>query len=375
MFPYLGGASGFDSAETHLLYWQQAIASNPATAVRRVQDNALVEDEALWGMWDEDEPGLKGAQDVNFRPRRFGRFEWTKDGVDYYVHVYAPSLQDMEASPEFMLAQMDWAGVDMAVLQNPSLYGRLNDYIAEAVKKYPHRFVGQVQVKSMEAYKESEINELRRAVKELGLTGGLYYSGGTFWENAFRDHIDDEKYFPFWEEVRDLGIPVSWDLGLGAIRDPERPGGSTYDQYLNQMGRFDNWLDRFPEIPCVLVHGVLLRVFSVNDRVVIPEEVWEIWRKPNIHLEVLFPIQVSYPRPGASEWDYPYPQARLIIKELYERLGPEKLLWGSDMPNVERNCTYKQSLDYLVRYCDFIPAKEMDLIIGGNAARLLKLNA
>jgi hypothetical protein len=44
------------------------------------------------------------------------------------------------------------------------------------------------------------------------------------------------------------------------------------------------------------------------------------------------------------------------------------------MPNVERNCTYKQSLDYLVRYCDFITPNDMDLITGGNAVRLLKLN-
>jgi predicted TIM-barrel fold metal-dependent hydrolase len=122
------------------------------------------------------------------------------------------------------------------------------------------------------------------------------------------------------------------------------------------------------------VHGILLTVFGIGDEIVIPEEIWNIWKKPNIHIEILFPIQVSYPRPGASVWDYPYPQARLAIKELYKRLGTEKLIWGSDMPNVERNCTYKQSLDYLTQYCDFIPSKHMDLIIGGNAARLLKLD-
>ena len=28
-------------------------------------------------------------------------------------------------------------------------------------------------------------------------------------------------------------------------------------------------------------------------------------------------------------------------------MGGQRLLWGSDMPNVERNATYRQSLDYL----------------------------
>ena len=45
-------------------------------------------------------------------------------------------------------------------------------------------------------------------------------------------------------------------------------------------------------------------------------------------------------------------------------------MWGSDMPNVERFCTYGQSLEYLRRYCDFLPASDMDRILGDNAARL-----
>jgi predicted TIM-barrel fold metal-dependent hydrolase len=373
VFPYLGGASGFDSAETHLMHWQQEIGRNPAAAVRRVKDGALVEDHRLWRIWDETASGPGGFLDVNFRVGKFGRFEWTKDGVDYYVHVYAPSLQDMTGPPELMVAQMDWAGVDMAVLQNPWLYGRLNDYFADAAKKYPNRLIGQIQVNEAQAHEDSQIAELRRAVTELGLTGGLYYTNKRYWEKGYKDHIDDEKYFPFWEEVRSLDIPVFWDLG--AISDPEHPNKSGLERYLDQMRRFDNWLGRFPDIPCVLVHGILLTVFGVKDDVVVPDEIWELWSKPNVYVEILFPIQSSYPRPGASQWDYPYPQTRPIIKQLYEKLGPEKLMWGSDMPNVERNCTYRQSLDYLVRHCDFITPSHMDLIIGGNVARLLKLES
>jgi predicted TIM-barrel fold metal-dependent hydrolase len=48
-------------------------------------------------------------------------------------------------------------------------------------------------------------------------------------------------------------------------------------------------------------------------------------------------------------------------------------MWGSDMPNVERFCTYRQSLDYVRRYCDFLTSRDMDLILGANAARLYGL--
>ena len=38
------------------------------------------------------------------------------------------------------------------------------------------------------------------------------------------------------------------------------------------------------------------------------------------------------------------------------------------MPNVERFCTYRQSLDYVRKYCPFLTAREKDLILGDNCA-------
>jgi hypothetical protein len=40
---------------------------------------------------------------------------------------------------------------------------------------------------------------------------------------------------------------------------------------------------------------------------------------------------------------------------------------------VLRYCTYAQSLDYLRRHADFIPPAELNLVLGGNVARLFGL--
>ena len=48
--------------------------------------------------------------------------------------------------------------------------------------------------------------------------------------------------------------------------------------------------------------------------------------------------------------------------------GAHRLMWGSDMPNVEWFCTYRQSLDYVRRYCPFLTAREKDLILGDTCA-------
>ena len=40
------------------------------------------------------------------------------------------------------------------------------------------------------------------------------------------------------------------------------------------------------------------------------------------------------------------------------------------MPNLERHCTYRQSLDYLRLHGDFIPPGDMAKICGDNIVRL-----
>ncbi len=96
-------------------------------------------------------------------------------------------------------------------------------------------------------------------------------------------------------------------------------------------------------------------------------KIWRL-RRPlqNVELEVLFHIMVA-------DMEYPYSEVRQPLKEIYQELGPEKLLWGSDMPCVERNCTYRQSLDWLSKHCNFIESEDMKLILGGNAAELFNL--
>jgi len=68
------------------------------------------------------------------------------------------------------------------------------------------------------------------------------------------------------------------------------------------------------------------------------------------------------------------PQMRSTLKLLAERLGAEQLLWGTDIPMLLRHYTYRQSIDSFHMYCDFLSTKEMDLILGGNMARIMKLD-
>ncbi len=74
------------------------------------------------------------------------------------------------------------------------------------------------------------------------------------------------------------------------------------------------------------------------------------YKRDNLQMEVMFPIT------WGGRWDYPYPEAQELIRGMRDLFGAGKLVWGSDMPNVERFCTYRQSLDYVRRYCPFLSA-------------------
>jgi predicted TIM-barrel fold metal-dependent hydrolase len=339
VFPHLGGACGYKSVSEHLAY-QRATLYKPQHP--RVDSGVS--------------PELK---DINFRVGKFGRFEWTEDGVDYYRQFNPPSLEDQTASPEFMLAQMDHAGVDRAVLQNSPFYGELNNYFAECVKKYPDKFIGLVKINELKAYKKSEILKLRHAVNELKLEG-IYFTARAFFSPGISGKYIDKKFDLFWQEVSNLGISVHW----GLVTSKE-----SAEEFLEEVRVLDVWGEKFPDIPSVITHGFFpIKPFMRNDEIVIPKEFLKLFKHRNISAEILYSVIA-----GPLGWDYPYPQAQKIIKNLYEEIGAEQLVWGTDMPVLECNCTYRQSLTYLRDYCDFISPKDMDLILGGNAIRMLKI--
>ncbi len=351
IFPALDGPGGYPSAVEHRRFIQLYIATHGEPA-RRLRDHVSVPaaEEALH---DGVLQGPEGLREANFRVGRFGRFEWEWEGETYYRPFLPPSLQAMASPPEFIIQAMGRAGVDRCVLQNARPYGRLNDDFAAAMRQYPGKFIGLADIKEAEAHTEAELAELRRAIRDLGLRG-VYYANRGLILDRYRHGFDDPRYAPFWEEVRALNIPVFWEIiGLPM---------STTAAYLREIDRLNDWCDRYPEIPGILTHGLSPDYLTGN----IAEPVARLLGREQMSVEILYPIH------WGREHEYPYTELRPVLQELYDRVGPARLAWGSDMPNVERNCTYRQSLDYLRHGLRGIATTaELDCILGGNVLRLL----
>ena len=74
---------------------------------------------------------------------------------------------------------------------------------------------------------------------------------------------------------------------------------------------------------------------------------------------------------SGGRWEYPWVETEPTIKECVQRIGADRLIYGTDMPMVARYCTYRQTLDQFRKHCDFLSESERQAIIGGTAARVM----
>lgn len=352
IFPPLAGACGFPDVETHRLHQQRAMHMHGNQPYRRLRDHAIVTERMLW---DADDPSEAGrARDVMFSPGRNGRMEWRRGDEEYYVQFLPPYMHDLSAPADVIAAQMDHAGIQTAILQNDHIYGNLAADFAAAGARHPGRFIGLAQVEEAFAYRDEQIAALRHQVDGLGMAG-LYFTTTGLFRSGYKPLHDDRVYDPFWREVEQLDLPVFW------VQSAKSPVGA----YTDEMRCLIRLMERFPGLRHVLVHGVPTALYAdADDRITLPGPVDQVMRTGRVWSELLYPIG------WGGKQEYPYPRAATHFRQLYDSYGPGRFIWGSDMPNVERYCTYRQSLFYVWGYFEFLTDADRRAIFRENALGL-----
>jgi predicted TIM-barrel fold metal-dependent hydrolase len=288
--------------------------------------------------------GLTGAGPT--RSLGYGKISWGSRELQ----LLTPSANPTSFSPETLLAYMDWAGVDKAVLLQGGFYGDKNDYVASAVARWPDRLVGAGYFDPCAAGAEEAF---RRCVDELG-----------FWILKFELSVetglvglhpdlrlDGERMAWIWYEAERRDLVVAVDLGA--------VGSASY-----QTDALRSVLDRHPRLRVVIAHLAQPPIATVGD----PEldALWEaqlrLARRPTVWLDLS-----SLAAYAATIEEYPYPTAQSCIRRAVELLGADRLLWGSDLPGLLSVATYPQLLAFVARRCDFLDAHDRARILGLNA--------
>ena len=343
------GACGHPTSEIHKRYLQRVVTRTVAPTFR-LRDGERADTKALFRVGDE---GWSGLADVDFRVGRFGRLEFTHEGEEYGIQYMPVAMQELVAPPEAMLAQMMNAGVDHCLLQAGGGYGAMTEMNAAAGRQYPRRITALMHVDDALAEQPGQLAEIDHAFHTLGLRG-LYFNVDSMSRHGFPWPLDAPEMEPFWNKLAALNIVLCLELSSGPSYDK-----AGYMAHVVALGRV---LARHPRLRLHLAMSPPVAYFAQDGRYEFPEELLAVYRHECMVLEVVFPITYG------GVWDYPYPEAQELIESLRDQLGADRLIWGSDMPNVERFCTYKQSLDYIRRYCPFLSAREKDLILGETCA-------
>ena len=193
-------------------------------------------------------------------------------------------------------------------------------------------------------------------VERLGMRG-FYFTMTAMFRSGYKVLPDDPVYDPLWREVARLDLPVFW------VHSANSPVGT----YADEMRHLAAIVERHPTLRHVLVHGVPTSLYADEaERLVLPGVLQHLLAGGAVTAEILYPIQ------WGGRLAYPYTRAIGHIRQLLDQFGAGRFVWGSDMPNVERYCTYRQTLAYVADNADFLTDADRRRIFRDNALDLFR---
>jgi predicted TIM-barrel fold metal-dependent hydrolase len=228
-------------------------------------------------------------------------------------------------------------GVDRAVLVQPVYPGEDNGYVADCAARRPERYAAVCVV---DPRTPAAADRLAYWVQERGCKG-LRLRPRIAAEAAC---FGDSSAFPLWERAAALGVVIT------IMGGPEN------------LPALAGLLERFPTVTVVVDH---MGLPAVSEGITSPafRALLELARFPGAYIKVSG--QGYY-----SRQPYPYPDCNDLIRAVYDRFGPARLVWGSDFPHILLKIGYRRALLLPQRAYPFLQPAELEQLLGGNAARL-----
>jgi len=271
-------------------------------------------------------------------------------------------------SPQDRLRDMERLGVDLQIVSVtiPNVYfgppvrrrdlARMaNDGLAELTRRFPKRFAALASVPLEDP--EAAIQELERAVRQLGMVGVILGS------NAGGRYLDDPAFFPFYERVEALQVPILIHPMPPLEADPTFARGlvpllgfvfntSTSVARMVLAGIFE----RLPGLTLILGHlgGTLPYLMQRLDNGyrAYPEARGALPHPPSHYLRRLYYDTVSFSIPS--------------LRCALGAVGPEQIVMGTDYPHVIGDI--RAALGSVRALA--LPDPAVAAILGGTAVRL-----
>jgi len=279
----------------------------------------------------------------------WGRVRWG----DETIQLLPPFNETTSFSAETLLAQMDWAGVERAVLLQGPFYGQANAYVASAVKRWPDRFLGAF---APDPRDRDLRRQFQQCVDEYGLHALKFeLTETTGLTGRYPDlDIDSAEFHWIYEEAQRRNLVVAFDLG--------KPGSASY-----QSDNIAAVARRYPALNIVIAHLGQPPIARPDEDAL--NAAWAkqilLGRLPNVYFDTS-----ALPAYAPDYDEYPYVLAQDYIRRAVDLIGADKIMWGTDAPGLLTSGSYRQLLNMIRVHCDFLSAEQKAQILGSNAARV-----
>jgi predicted TIM-barrel fold metal-dependent hydrolase len=268
--------------------------------------------------------------------------------VDPHVHLwttdprypFAREAKDpptTEATPEMLLALMKAHGVAKTVIVQVSHYRWDNRYLAAALRRYPQHFTGVCRVDPQDP---AAPDQLSRLVEEDHFQG-LRLSP---LPDPSGDWIRGPLMPPLWGRCLSLHIPLTIQTKSPRLTDLPR------------------LIEKFPALDVVVDHMADIP----PDQPAELAKLLALARYPRVFVKISHTWWIS-------RQPYPYPDALDQVKRLYDRFGPQRLMWGTDWPVVERFCGYARALAVVREEMKFLTDEDQGWVLGKTVERVWRV--
>lgn len=268
---------------------------------------------------------------------------------DEEIQFVPPEMTDCSCRIEVLQTYEKLLGFDKAVLLQTPCYGEQYEYINEIIRKNPEKYV-TVGIPNPQI-KESYLDMAKLCLEQYGYKGLKFES-----PDIPFDMLAEENQFVF-EEIMKYDAFFMIDLGWG-----DGPHDFPIDELLEVA-------KRYPQLKIMLPHMGVSRLWDPKEKGNL-DSLKKTLSILNYNQNVYFDcsgIPMLATRAGEC---YPWPLMTDVLKLAKAEGAIDRVMWGSDAPTVRVACTYRQHVDCVVDYCDFLTDDELEDLLGRTADKV-----
>jgi len=262
---------------------------------------------------------------------------WTMETSKFPFQPVLGYTPEKPAPVEMLLSEMERAGVEKAVLVQPSVYGWDNSYLLSCLDQYPDRLAGVCLVNPFDSQAPDLLSSL---VSENRIRGLRLNPIGNPQDNWI--HRPDQHRL--WEKASELKVTICVQI------------------LPKQLDGLAEMAIRFPGVRIVVDH---LAKPSSPSELNTPEsrEFLKLAEYPNVFMKL---AALAY----LSSQPFPFKDCSPLIQAAVEAFSPRRLVWGSDFPGILKFCSYQQSREYVLESLKHLSEGELDWIFYQTAEML-----